>query len=150
MADIHDIKWKIDIINYFYLLYFFLLAIFFYIFYLVLSKFFWNDESKKIEKFKDFSYKDIILEKINVLEVKLKTIKTKDFYFELNDVFSDFLNYKYKKDFREKTQRELKKIVSDEKILKFYDSFYYNSFMEDWDLDYNSKKDYLDKFKLII
>lgn len=47
MTDIHDIKWKIDILNYTYLLFFVFVALFIALFYFVLSKFLDYKEEKK-------------------------------------------------------------------------------------------------------
>lgn len=151
MTDIHDIKWKIDIINYMYLAYFLLLALFLYFFYYFLSKFFSEKKEILIEKDEKIltdieQIQSMILE----LERKIDSIDTKTFLSELKEIFFCYLSMKFKKDFRDKTQKEIKNEIKDKDILKFYESFYYKSFMENTDLSLESMKNLLENFKLII
>lgn len=147
MTDIHDIKWKIDILNYTYLLFLIFVVFFIALFYFVLSRFLdYKEEKKEIIKETKKDKKAELLEKINKLENSIEKLTSKEFYNVFSDLFFEFLELNYRKNFREKTFLELKKTIKEKEILSFIDIFYYRWFMENFDDSLAEKKKNIKNF----
>ncbi|MDD4151689.1 MAG: hypothetical protein PHR68_03680 [Candidatus Gracilibacteria bacterium] len=147
MIDIHDIKGKIDILNYTYLLFFIFVVFFISLFYFVLSKFLdYKEEKKEIIKEVKNNRKAELLEKINELENSIEKLNSKEFYNVFSDLFFEFLELNYKKNLREKTFSELKKTIKEKEILSFIDIFYYRGFMENFSDSLAEKKKNIKNF----